>query len=121
VERLGDTIPDCEVRGNKTFLKNFGRLRKAFRRDPEHFLKYLSRKLATQSRIQGDTVEFQGVFSKDAIKTAIERYLKEFVCCKKCFEASGKLCPDTRLVKQGKTVFLECEACGSKYQVKELK
>jgi translation initiation factor 2 subunit 2 len=121
VERLGEPIPDCEVRGNKTILKNFGRLRRAFRRDPEHFSKYLSRKLATQSKIQGDTVEFQGVFSKDAIKTAIEGYLKQFVCCKKCFEASGKLCPDTHLVKQGKTVFLECEACGSKYQVKELK
>lgn len=121
MERLGDTNPDCEVRGNKTFLKNFGRLRKAFRRDPEHFSKCLSRKLATQSRIQGDTIEFQGVFSKDVIKLAIEEYLKDFVCCKKCFESSGKLCPDTHLVKLGKTMFLECEACGSRYQVKDLK
>jgi translation initiation factor 2 beta subunit (eIF-2beta)/eIF-5 len=65
-------------------------------------------------------LEFQGVFSRNTISMAIESYMKEYVCCRKCFEVSGKLCPDTHLVKEGKLVFLECEACGSKYELNNI-
>ena len=119
MERIGAPTLDYEVRGNKTVLKNFGRLCKVFRRDTNYLSKFLSQELATRGKIEGGMLEFQGVFSRDDIMLAIESYLKEYVYCKKCLEASGKLCLDTHLVKEGKSLLLECEACGSKYKVAE--
>jgi len=120
MERMTIPNPDIEVQGKKTVLKNYMRLVRVFRREPRHLSKYLSKKLATHSNIQGGKLELQGVFSKDEINKEIENYAKEFVYCRECLRLSGKLCPDTRLVKDGGSLFLKCEACGSKYQLKDI-
>jgi translation initiation factor 2 beta subunit (eIF-2beta)/eIF-5 len=64
MERTTIPIPDVEVHGNKTLLKNFNKLSKTLRREPLQFSRYLSKKLATRCRIQGGALKFQGAFSK---------------------------------------------------------
>jgi translation initiation factor 2 subunit 2 len=117
MERMTIAAADFEVRGKKTILKNFKSIAKSLRREPEHFSKYLSKKLATRSTICGGTLELQGIFSRDDISREIESYAKHFVYCRECFRRSGKLCPDTHLVKDGDTLSLECEACGTEYRL----
>jgi translation initiation factor 2 subunit 2 len=119
-DRILVPIPEIEVKGKKTMLKNFNGLAKAFRREPRHFSKYLSKKLATHGSVHGGMLEFQGIFSKDEIRKEIENYLKDFVYCMECFRLSNKLCPDTHIIKEGNSLFLECEACGSKYLLKDI-
>lgn len=110
-------VPDCEVQGNKTLLRNFKQLHRALRRDPRYLSKFLSKGLATHGKIRGDGLLLHGNFSVDMIWREIESHVREFVCCRECFKRGGKCCPDTNLVREGKLLFLECEACGAKYQV----
>jgi len=56
-------------------------------------------------------VFFQGRFSESTIKRLIEIYVNRFVICPICKR------PDTKLSKEGKFLFLICEACGAKSSV----
>jgi len=112
---FGFPIPECEVQGNKTLLKNFKELYIALRRDPRHLSRFLSKNLATHGKIHGNVLQLQGKFPVQRIQLEIEDYIKDFVCCKECFKRTGKCRPDTNLLSEGKLTFLECEVCGAKY------
>jgi translation initiation factor 2 subunit 2 len=103
-------IPEviCEIQGNKTLVRNFGEISNVLRRESIHIAKYLFKELATPGNVQDNTLILQTRLPKESIQRKIEDYTKEFVYCKICGE------PDTKFVKEGRIVFIKCEACGAK-------
>ncbi len=80
-------------------------------RDPQHVLKFLTKELATAANIDSGRVVFQGVFGPDSLNRLIKIYVEKYVICSIC----GK--PDTKISKQDRFLFLECEACGARSSV----
>ncbi|MBS7656071.1 translation initiation factor IF-2 subunit beta [Candidatus Bathyarchaeota archaeon] len=110
-ERFVIPNPSCVNVGNKTYILNFNEIAEKLNREPDHILKFLSKEMATSSVITGSRVFFQGRFPDLTIKRLIEIYVNRFVICPICKR------PDTKLVKEGKFLFLICEACGAKSSV----
>ncbi len=81
------------------------------RRDPEHLLQYLLRELGTPGTIEGRRVVFKSKVNPAQLVERIREYTEMYVICSEC----GR--PDTKLVKEGRVHFLECEACGAKRPV----
>jgi len=102
---------EIEVYGNKTVITNFGKISSYIRRDKKALAKYLMRNLATPGTIQGDQFILQARVQKETIQKKLNAYIKKFVLCKVCGSA------DTKLVKEGRVLFLKCDACGAKYPI----
>ena len=96
--------------GVRTVISNFGQVVANVRRAPEHFLKFLSKELASQCEVRGERLILSRKLASKDVNDKIELYVKRFVLCPKC----GK--PDTELEVGAKT-FLRCLACGNKYEV----
>ncbi len=103
-------LPDIvtEIQGNKTILKNFGDFIIVLRREPKHLASYLFKEMATRGSVQNNGLVLDSKVSRNVLKGKIENYVKEFVNCKICGE------PDTKFVKEGRYLFMACEACGAK-------
>lgn len=102
------------VEGNKTTLKNFKEIVDRLNRDPQHFLRFMARELATAGNIEGTKAVFQGTFSESTINKLIERYVQYYVICPMC----GR--PDTRIEKEKRIYYLVCDACGARASVKHV-
>lgn len=98
--------------GSKTVIKNFVDVADAINRDPQHILKYLLKSLGTAGVLDGKRAILQGVFDEDEVNREIENYVETYVICRECKR------PDTRLVKEGRILFLKCEACGAQQSVR---
>jgi len=48
------------------------------------------------------------------VEKKIDAYIKEFVYCKECKR------PDTHIEKEGRIIFLKCEACGAKEYLRRI-
>lgn len=101
-------IPEVKkfYEGNKTILKNLGKIAKKISRNKKHLLKFFLGKLATNGELKGDRAVFTGRFSQAKLQGALEDYFNKYVRCPKC----GK--PDTELKKDGYTL-MKCMACGA--------
>ena len=111
-ERFEIPQVDSDIQGNMTIFKNFIPVTQAIRRDPKHFLKYLTKQLAAPGSIEGQRATFQSKLTKRVMQAKLDAYVKEFVICKECKR------PDTKLVKEGRIMILKCEACGAKTGVR---
>jgi len=100
------------VEGNKTIISNFKEIYTAFRREPQHLLKYLQRELATPGYIQESRLIFGRKLSSDLINQKVEQYAQEFVLCPECSK------PDTILKKEQHILMIKCTACGAKHPIK---
>jgi translation initiation factor 2 subunit 2 len=100
------------VEGNKTIMKNINQICDIIRRDKNHFLKFLSRELASLAVTEEDRVIFNRKLSAQMVNEKIQKYVEEFVICHECKK------PDTELIKQGEFMFLHCMACGAKHSVR---
>ena len=105
---------DIETVGPKTLFKNFSQIIAVLRRDSTHLAKFLSRELAVPNSIQGNNLLLQGKVGRDILQKKLDAYIKEFVYCKQCGE------PDTKLVKEGRIVYIVCEACGARTPIRSL-
>lgn len=114
-ERFVLPEPICEVAGSRTYLINFKEICDTLNRPQQHFLKYLSREMATAGFIDGMKAVFQGRFSARILETLIDRYVKEFIICPICRR------PDTRIERERRLSFLLCEACGAKSSLRTIK
>ncbi|MFL6488184.1 MAG: translation initiation factor IF-2, partial [Nitrososphaera sp.] len=86
---------------------------KALRRDPEKFLFYLNKELASAGNISGERVMFLGRKTVSSFQALIDRYIKDYIQCPVCGS------PDTHTEKsKPKVAFLICEACGAKSSIK---
>ncbi len=106
--------PNILIQGNRTFITNFTEIANSMRRDPKHLAKFLFRELAKPGHVEGNTLILQGKVLRSLIEKKIEAYLKEFVYCRECKR------PDTHLEKEGRIIFLKCEACGAKQVVRRI-
>lgn len=100
--------------GTKTIITNFGQVVNCIRRNPEHLMKFLNKELASSSEIKGERLILSRKLSSKDINDRIEKYVKRFVLCPKCRK------PDTELKDVGGKVFLNCLACGEKYEVHKI-
>lgn len=110
--RLEMPTPQIIWVGKNTIFRNFMEFPKALRRDPEKFLLYLNKELASAGYIAGERVIFLGRKTPSSFQALIDRYVKDYVQCPVCGS------PDTRTEKSKKMGFLICEACGAKSSIK---
>jgi len=103
---------DSFIMGNRTIVKNFRDIASVLNRDVDPLLKYVLRELATAGNMSGQEAIFQGKFSSSVISEKIEKYAKESVICTECNR------PDTRIIREDRITFLQCEACGARYPIK---
>ncbi|MHA1230886.1 MAG: translation initiation factor IF-2 subunit beta [Candidatus Helarchaeota archaeon] len=103
---------DLFSEGNRTIIQNFKEIAELLNRDPSHLLKYLNRELATRGNIQGGRAIFVGKFNEFLLNSLIKRYADKYVLCPVCHR------PDTRLIKEDKFLFIQCDACGAKESLK---
>ncbi|MGD0422367.1 MAG: translation initiation factor IF-2 subunit beta [Candidatus Bathyarchaeia archaeon] len=97
--------------GRRTIVQNFGDISSVLNRDPHHLLKFLSRELATAASLDGSRAIFQGKFDVGTVTRLLTIYAQRFVICPICNR------PDTKMEKEGRYLFLRCEACGARSSV----
>lgn len=107
------TIPRPEVVfvGRRTIIQNFSEIAESLRRDPDHILKFLTAEMATLATFDGSRAIFKGKFNLESIRNLLEMYTEKYVICPVCRR------PDTRLERQKRLWFLQCEACGARSSV----
>lgn len=107
------TVPRPDVRqvGRRTVIMNFKEIADELRRDPKHLLKFLSGEMATLANFDGTRAVFQGRFRSDSIRNLLEVYTNRYVVCPVCKR------PDTRIVRERRLWFLQCEACGARSSI----
>jgi translation initiation factor 2 subunit 2 len=89
-------LPDVDViyEGKTSVFRNFGDIVDLMR-------------LGTAGTQDGRRVVFKGRVASKAIEDRIRSFVEMYVLCHECTR------PDTHLIKEGRTVILECEACGA--------
>ena len=110
-ERWTVPRPDVRIVGRRTVIMNFKEIADELRRDPEHLLKFLSGEMATLANFDGTRAVFQGRFRADSIRNLLEVYTNRYVVCPVCKR------PDTRIVRDRRLWFLQCEACGARSSI----
>ena len=106
-------LPQAQTQkdGRKTIIVNFHEIATKLRREPEHFLKFLLKELATKGEFSNERLVVLGNFPTDMINKKIELYVKQFVICPEC----GR--PDTKLSKEDRIAVMRCEACGARHTI----
>ena len=99
------------IQGNKTVIINFNNIIEAFRREKDHFLKFLLKELATPGVMDGPRLVLGRKVTASMINAKIHQYADIFVLCSNC----GK--PDTQIVEKDNSTFLKCTACGTQKQI----
>jgi translation initiation factor 2 subunit 2 len=69
--------------------------------------------MATLPRFDGTRAIFQGRFRTDSIRNLLDVYAKKYVICPVCKR------PDTRIEREKRLFFLQCEACGARSSIGE--
>jgi len=106
--------PSITISGSRTIFHNFKEICDTINRNPNHVLKYLSKEMATAAAMEGGRVIFQGRFETDTFERLIKRYVEQYVMCPVCRR------PDTKIIKEKRLYFLECEACGARSPVRPI-
>lgn len=103
------SVPEVDVfqEGKQTVIRNFGDIVDALRRDPEHLLHFLLRELGAPGSVEGRRAIIKAKISPSQVTDRISNYTETWVLCSEC----GR--PDTHIVKEGRVLVLECEACGA--------
>jgi translation initiation factor 2 subunit 2 len=101
-------MPEADVlyEGKTTVWRNFGDTADLVRRDHMSFFQYMLRELGTSGNVDGRRAMFKGRVVKKNIEDKLESFLDAYVYCQECRS------PDTRLVREGRTTVLRCDACG---------
>ncbi|HUS79463.1 MAG TPA: translation initiation factor IF-2 subunit beta [Patescibacteria group bacterium] len=110
-ERFTVPRPILRSAGRRSVIVNFKEIADELRRDPEHLLKFLSGEMATLANFDSTRAVFQGRFREDSIRNLLEVYTNRYVICPVCKR------PDTKLVRERRLWFLQCEACGAKSSI----
>ena len=107
-------IPEATVlvEGKTTVLRNFNEIVSVIRRKDTDVLQYLLKELGTAGTLEGKRVVFKGRVTEKQVNDKVKSYVNTYVICAECAR------PDTQLVKEGRILILECEACGARRPVK---
>jgi len=110
-ERFEVPEPDVMFEGKNTIVRNFLDIAESMNRDPAHLIAFLLRELGTPGGIEGRRAVFRSKIPVSSISERINEYIHTYLLCSECGS------PDTRLVRDGRILILECEACGAKRPV----
>jgi len=107
------SLPELDIlqEGKITVIRNFIDITDKLRRDPQHVLQYLLRELGTPGSIESRRSVLKAKLSVSQISERVQEYTDTFVICSECG------LPDTHMSKEGRTLVLECEACGARRPV----
>ena|SRR3989344_514502 len=101
------------LEGAKTIVGNIVQIAQTLARPVDHVVKYLLRELATSGELmKNGNLVLKAKIPASRINGKLRQYAHEFVLCTTC----GK--PDTTMKKDGLFMFVQCQACGAKFQVK---
>ncbi|MEW5759272.1 MAG: translation initiation factor IF-2 subunit beta [Candidatus Thermoplasmatota archaeon] len=102
-------VPKADVfyEGKNTVVKNFCDIAGIINREPKQIFVYLLREIGTAGTMDGKRIIFKGKVNGEQIDEKLNNYVATFVLCDECKR------PDTRIVKEGRTTVLECDACGA--------
>jgi len=103
---------DGELQGTRFIIKNFKKIAEYLKRDPRHLAKQLMLSLASSGSIEGEVLILNSKLRRDVVQQKLEEYIKKYIFCKVCGE------PDTKLIKEERIYFIQCDACGARYAVK---
>jgi len=106
-------LPELDIlqEGKTTVFRNYIDVTDKLRRDPQHLLQFLLRELGTPGNIEGRRVVFKAKISQSSIDEKIRTYTETYVICSECG------LPDTKMLKEDRTLILECEACGARRSI----
>ncbi|MCL2147942.1 MAG: translation initiation factor IF-2 subunit beta [Methanomassiliicoccaceae archaeon] len=106
-------LPDLDIlqEGKTTVFRNFIDVTDKLRRDPQHLLQFLLRELGTPGSTEGRRAVFKAKISPASINEKIQSYTETYVICSECG------LPDTKVIKEDRTLVLECEACGARRSI----
>ncbi|NVM53729.1 MAG: translation initiation factor IF-2 subunit beta [Candidatus Helarchaeota archaeon] len=102
------------IEGHKTSILNFKEIADLLNRNPQHIMKFFLRELATRGNYEGARATFIGKFGQLTLKSLMKRYTEKFVLCQFCKK------PETRMIKDGKFLYLQCNSCGAKESIKHI-
>jgi translation initiation factor 2 subunit 2 len=107
-------VPDLDIlyEGKATVLRNFKDITDVLRREDKDVLQHLLRELGTAGSQEGRRLLFQGRLVRGQIEDKLGSYVATYVICSEC----GR--PDTKLIRDGRTLVLKCEACGAHRPIK---
>ncbi len=103
-------LPELDIlqEGKITIFKNFIDVTDKLRRDPLHVLQFLLKELGAPGNIEGRRAVIKAKISPSQINDKIQMYTETYVICSECG------LPDTKMVREDRTLVLECEACGAR-------
>ncbi|UAL07995.1 MAG: translation initiation factor IF-2 subunit beta [Candidatus Methanogranum gryphiswaldense] len=106
-------LPELDIiqEGKITIFRNFIDVTDKLRRDPQHVLQFLLKELGTPGNLEGRRVIFKAKINPQNINDKIQSYTETYVICSECG------LPDTKVVKEDRTLILECEACGARRSI----
>lgn len=110
--RLTVSAPNSRVQGSRTMLYNLKEISEQLNREPNHFLRYLSKEMATAGTIVGTYAVFQGRFERSVFENLLNQYIQDYLTCPVCKGV------DTKVSKEGRYYFLLCEACGARSSIR---
>ncbi|XP_054165256.1 eukaryotic translation initiation factor 2 subunit 2-like [Oppia nitens] len=100
----------------KTSFANFLEICKSLHRQPKHMQAFLLTELGTSGSVDANNqLIIKGRFQQKQIESVLRRYIKEYVACQTCRS------PETILQKETRLFFLQCETCGSRRSVTNIK
>jgi translation initiation factor 2 subunit 2 len=102
--------------GRKTAFANFAEISKMLHREPKHLMSFLMAELGTIGSVDGNNqLIIKGVFQQKNVESVLKKYIKEYVTCHTCRS------PDTILQREIRLTFLQCERCGSRCSVQNIR
>jgi len=100
----------------KTSFANFLEICKSLHRQPKHMQAFLLTELGTSGSVDANNqLIIKGRFQQKQIESVLRKYIKEYVACQTCRS------PETILQKETRLFFLQCETCGSRRSVANIK
>jgi len=95
------------IQGKQTIWKNFSKVAKDLKREPDQLYKFIMKEISTASTISNQTLVLNGVFNNYKLNQILEKYIKSFVLCSACNK------PDTEIVSHNGVKVMKCSACGA--------
>jgi translation initiation factor 2 subunit 2 len=110
-------LPDLNIRkeGKTTVVRNFADVLDRLNRDPDEVVPRLLREMGAAGDYENRRLTLQGDHRRSTIEDRLEGYVETYVLCSEC----GR--PDTHLQKEGRTLVLQCDACGGHRPVRARK
>lgn len=102
--------------GKKSIFANIKEISDRMHRPTEHVIQFLFAELGTSGSVDGSQrLVIKGRYMQKQLETVLRKYITEYVSCKTCKSINTKLSKENRLY------FLECNSCGSRRSVASIK